>query len=175
MIEPKAFRAALGRFPTGVSVVTGIDEDVPLGLTANSFTSVSLDPPLVSFCVGANSKLWPRLAACRSLAVNILGGHQEDVATTFARSGEDKFKGVAYEISPRGNPLLRGAVATFECVPFEHVAAGDHTIVILKVIGMSLHADLNSPLLFFSGRFGQFLTATTSTLLNSPNTKVAAL
>ena len=151
--DPKVFRKVLGHFPTGVTIVTGVHQGEPLGMTVNSFNSVSLDPPLISFCAAQNSTSWPRLAECKSLGVNVLGSHQQALATKFAKSGQDKFSDVKFEVSPLGSPVLDGAVAIFDCEHFDRIVAGDHIVVLLKVIDLSLHAEANSPLVFFSGGF----------------------
>lgn len=152
-IDLKHFRRLLGHFATGVTIITGAKDAEMFGLTVNSFNSVSLDPPLISFCAAKSSSSWPALSQCTSLGVNILGNHQETMARTFACSGRNKFEGVEYELSTLGSPQLKGAVASFECVPFDEFPAGDHSVVFLRVTDMLLNEEPHSPLVFFSGGF----------------------
>ncbi|MFE3449327.1 flavin reductase family protein [Nonomuraea sp. NPDC059194] len=151
------FRSVLSRFATGVVAITALDPGTgaPSGLAANSFTSVSLDPPLVAFCVAHTSTSWPRLRAARTLTVNVLAEHQQQVCAQLAARGGDKFAGLAWTRSPGGNPLLEGALAWLECsVEAEH-PAGDHVIVVARVHQLDTHAD-GGPLLFFRGGYGRF-------------------
>ncbi|MET9337661.1 flavin reductase family protein [Nonomuraea sp. NPDC004354] len=153
----KHFRSVLSRFATGVVAITALDPDsgAPSGLAANSFTSVSLDPPLVAFCVAHTSTSWPRLRAAETLTVNVLAEHQQQVCAQLAARGGDKFAGLAWSRSPGGNPLLEGALAWLECsIEAEH-PAGDHVIVVARVHQLDAHAD-GGPLLFFRGGYGRF-------------------
>ncbi|WP_431898584.1 flavin reductase family protein [Nonomuraea sp. bgisy101] len=153
----KHFRSVLSRFATGVVAITALDPESgrPSGLAANSFTSVSLDPPLVAFCVAHTSTSWPRLRAARTLTVNVLAEHQQPVCAQLATKGGDKFAGLSWTRSPGGNPLLEGALAWLECsVEAEH-PAGDHVIVVARVHQLDTHAD-GGPLLFFRGGYGRF-------------------
>lgn len=153
----KHFRSVLSRFATGVVAITALDPDSgqPSGLAANSFTSVSLDPPLVAFCVAHTSTSWPRLRTARTLTVNVLAEHQQPVCAQLASKGGDKFAGLSWTRSPGGNPLLEGALAWMECsIEAEH-PAGDHVIVVARVHQLDTHAD-GGPLLFFRGGYGRF-------------------
>jgi 3-hydroxy-9,10-secoandrosta-1,3,5(10)-triene-9,17-dione monooxygenase reductase component len=156
--DADAFRTALGRFATGVVVVTGSTgaDARPSGLTVNSFASVSLEPPLVSFCAGRDSRTWPVLRTSARLCVNILGAGQERTSRRLARSGPDKFASVAWSRSPSGQPVLDGAIAWLECsVEAEH-PAGDHHIVVARVHALGAGAD-DGPLLFYRGGYGRFV------------------
>ncbi|MCT9934021.1 flavin reductase family protein [Planotetraspora sp. A-T 1434] len=151
------FRNVLGRFATGVVAITAIDPETgkACGLAANSFTSVSLDPPLVAFCVAHTSTSWPRLKAAGSLCVNVLAEHQQQICAQLATTGGDKFAGLSWTRSPGGGPVLDGALAWLDCtVENEHVA-GDHVIVVAKVHQLDKHED-GGPLVFFRGGYGRF-------------------
>ncbi len=128
------FRRVLGQYPTGVSVVTGIAPDgAAAGLAVGSFTSVSLDPPLVAFMPGVGSSSWPKIAPARKFCVNILAADQESVCRAFASKAADKFADLSWRPAPSGAPILDGAVAWVDCdVEVVH-EAGDHLIVIGRV------------------------------------------
>lgn len=130
-IDPRALRNAFGSFLTGVTVVTATDEEGrPLGFTANSFTSVSLDPALLLVCLAKRSTNYANLTGAAGFAVNILAEDQEAVSNTFARPSEDRFANVGWRPGPYGSPLLDGAAAWFDCAMHEIVDAGDHVILI---------------------------------------------
>lgn len=133
-IDPRALRAAFGAFLTGVTVVTTTDaQGRPIGFTANSFASVSLDPPLLLVCLAKRSYNYAVVTGAAGFAVNILGEDQEAVSNTFARPSEDRFAGVAWENGPQGSPVLDGAAAWFDCATHEIVEAGDHAILIGEI------------------------------------------
>ncbi|MFF5175186.1 flavin reductase family protein [Micromonospora sp. NPDC000089] len=156
-MEPDQFRRVLGHFATGITTVTALDpaSNRPVGLTVNSFVSVSLRPPLVSFCVSRDSGSWPLMRAADRLCVNILGVEQRGVCRRMATSGVDRFHGLDWQLSPGGAPVLAGVVAWIEgSVDAEH-EAGDHVIVVLRV--HHLHDGTGvEPLLFLRGRYGRF-------------------
>lgn len=151
------FRETLGRFATGVTAVTAVDprDGRPIGLAVNSFTSVSLEPPLALFCVARTSTSWPRMRAARCLCVNILGSGQRELCRRLAASGADKFRGVEWVESPGGAPLLAGALAWLECVVDAAHPAGDHVIVVVRVRQLAVAEDC-APLVFFGGQYGRF-------------------
>ena len=155
-IDPGHFRNVLGHYPTGVCVVTGCNADgLSSGLVVGSFTSVSLDPPLVAFSPDKGSTSWPQVRECGHFCVNVIGADQLDLCRKFASKGRDKFEGVAHRLSPRGLPVLDNIVAYIECELEDEIDAGDHTIV----LGRVLHLDVQrgeDPLLFFRGRYGRF-------------------
>lgn len=133
-IDPRALRNAFGAFMTGVTVVTTHDaEGNPVGFTANSFTSVSLDPPLVLVCLANSSSNYKTFADAKQFAVNILSEGQIDVSNTFARPVEDRFAAVDWRKGPAGSPIFSGTSAWFDCSKFNTVEAGDHLILIGKV------------------------------------------
>lgn len=148
-------RRVLGRFCTGVAVITAHDGCGPLGFTCQSVTSVSLDPPYVSFCPAKTSGSWPVIRGVGKLCVNILSEHQVDMCARFATRGTDKFDGVTWFPGANGAPALHGTLASIEAdVECEH-DAGDHTIVIARVTGLRAHQD-SGPLLFYRGGFGGY-------------------
>jgi len=151
------FRAVLGHFATGVVAITAVDpvDGVPTGLAANSFTSVSLDPPLVAFCVAHTSTTWPTLRVARRLCVNVLGAEQLGICKQFATKGADKFCGVDWGLSPAGAPVLDDALAWVECGIEAEYEAGDHVIVLCQVHDLG-HRQGPAPLVFYRGGYGSF-------------------
>lgn len=144
------FRDGLGRFATGVTVVTTMTGAGPLGITANSFASVSLDPPLILWSPARKSRRFPAFEAASHFAVHVLSAGQRDLADRFAGSA-DGFDGLAYETGIGGTPLLEGCVARFECRHEAGYDGGDHLIVVGEVLRLT-QADL-PPLLFHRGRY----------------------
>ncbi|SFP64476.1 flavin reductase family protein [Sphingomonas rubra] len=156
-IDGATFRKVLGHYPTGVCVVTAIDGGgQPCGLTVGSFTSVSLDPPLVAFFPDKGSSSWPRIAAAGRFCVNVLGSGQEAVCRRFAARGADKFAGVSHRLSAGGSPILDGVIAWIDCALHAVHEAGDHYIVLGRVIELDIERA-GRPLLFFRGRYGAFV------------------
>ena len=151
-IEPGLFRAVLRRHAAGVVVITAPGPR-PAGFTATSFTSVSLDPPLVSFCLDRNASSWPAVAVASHIAVHVLAEHQEHLARTFATSGVDRFAATRWRPGPFDVPLLDGAQAVLVCRIADRVAAGDHAIVLAEPVTAE-HIDQDaSPLLYHMGRY----------------------
>ncbi|MEV0668861.1 flavin reductase family protein [Mycobacterium sp. NPDC050441] len=147
-------RAVLGHFCTGIAVITGHDGLRPVGFTCQSVTSVSLDPPYVSFCPSRNSSSWPLIRASGRMCINVLAADQESVCAQFARSSDDKFAGLPWSPAANGAPRLHGTLATIEAdLEFEH-GAGDHTIAVVHVTALEAHAG--QPLLFYRGDYGGF-------------------
>ncbi|WP_171055281.1 flavin reductase family protein [Nonomuraea sp. K271] len=157
-LDTLRFRQVLGRFATGVVAITAVEpvSGEPCGLAANSFTSVSLDPPLVAFCVAHTSTSWPKVRGAKVVTVNVLAEHQRSVCAQLAAKGGDKFAGLEWTGSPGGNPVLDGSLAWIDCsVEAEHLA-GDHMIVVARVLQLDTHAD-GGPLVFFRGGYGGFV------------------
>lgn len=158
-VEQSEFRRVLGNFATGVTVVTAPavpGEPGPAGFACQSFSSLSLDPPLVVFMVGRTSASWPRIALAGVFCVNVLSREQAELCRAFARSGGDKFAGVAYDTAPvSGAPRLTGALAWVDCAIQAVHTGGDHLIVVGKVnaLGTAPGAEEQAPMLFHKGRF----------------------
>ncbi|HVM01111.1 MAG TPA: flavin reductase family protein [Acidimicrobiales bacterium] len=150
------FRQVLGHFCTGVVVVTGLAEAEPIGFTVQSFTSVSLDPPLVTVCPARTSATWPRLRSAGGFCANVLASDQEALGRVFATAGGDRFRGVGWRPSPAtGSPLLDGVLAWVDCrIEAEH-DGGDHLIVVARVLDLGV-GGTGRPLLFYRGGYGRF-------------------
>lgn len=150
-VDPHTFRALLRRQAASVAVVTAAGEP-PVGFTATSFTSVSLRPPLVSFCLDRSSSSWPTVADAAHVAVHLLGEDQQDVAQTFATSGINRFAAHSgWRYGPYGVPLLDEPVAWLVCRVTQRVLAGDHAIVLAEPLSGS-HGE-GAPLLYHMGRY----------------------
>ena len=147
------YRQVLGHFPTGVVVVTAVDEGEPVGLAIGSFSSVSLDPPLVGFFPDRSSSSWPRIHKAGAFAVNVLGEHQEDVCRTFAAKGTDKFASIGWKPGRSGSPIINDVIAWIDCELDQVVDAGDHFFVTGKVLDLEVGSD-EGPLVFFRGGYG---------------------
>ena len=150
------FRRVLGHYPTGVCVVTAVEEGGPTGMVVGSFTSVSLDPPLVAFFPAKDSQSWPRIEKVGKFCVNILASDQKPVCQQFAAKGaDDKFAGITHRVSANGSPILDGVVAWIDCTLDAVHEAGDHYIVLGRVKALEVETP-GKPLLFFQGGYGQF-------------------
>lgn len=149
-LDQDAFRSALGSYATGVTVVTVPSEDGPIGITANSFASVSLNPPLVLWSPAKESNRFKYFSGAPHFAIHVLDGHQQDVCNAFTKDRHacDRFD---WEAGANGVPLINGCLARFECTLEAEHDAGDHTIIIGRVTAASYRAGL--PLLFHAGRF----------------------
>jgi flavin reductase (DIM6/NTAB) family NADH-FMN oxidoreductase RutF len=141
-----------GAFPTGVTAIAALVDGVPVGLAANSFTSVSLDPPLLSVCVAHTSTTWPLLAGRARLGVTVLGAHQERACAQLAARTGDRFAGLGWRATADGAVLLDGASAWFDTGIEQHIRAGDHDIVLLRVHALDTDHAV-PPLVFHAGRF----------------------
>jgi flavin reductase (DIM6/NTAB) family NADH-FMN oxidoreductase RutF/DNA-binding IclR family transcriptional regulator len=155
-IDPLRYRQVLGHFPTGVAVITGLDADGhAVGMAIGSFSSVSLDPPLVAFMPDRRSTSWPRFRDSGHFCVNILGSDQESVCRTFAVSGGDKFAELSWRSAGSGAPILDGVLAWIDCDVDAVHDAGDHEIVIGAVRELEIGTG-GLPLVFFQGGYGRF-------------------
>jgi flavin reductase (DIM6/NTAB) family NADH-FMN oxidoreductase RutF len=151
--SPREFRAALGMFATGVTIVTACTPDgKPVGLTANSFNSVSLDPPLVLWSLSRAAASLPAFSTGSHYAINILAAEQRALAERFAAKGTDRWSGLDYTQGCGGAPLIPGAAATFECFNRSRYEEGDHVIFVGEVERCAWRAGA-TPLLFHGGRF----------------------
>src|SRR6185312_9031299 len=151
--DPKAFRQALGAFPTGVAVVTASAEAEPVGITVNSFTSVSLDPPLVLWCLKKDSARYRVFVEAQGYTISILGTEHENVSSRLARQGEHKLEGIGLFATELGPPALEDALAIFECAAEAMHDGGDHTILVGRVLRFT-RRDAGAPLVFHRGRYG---------------------
>ncbi|KPF61192.1 flavin reductase family protein [Rhizobium sp. AAP116] len=149
----RAFRNALGSFTTGVTVVTATTSDGPIGMTVNSFASVSLDPPLVLWSPAKSSSRYGAFTGARHFAIHVLGADQDHLSAAFTRGGNG-FDGIEVRCNDEGVPVLPGTLARFECAEQAQHDAGDHTIIIGKVLRVA-HRQ-GEPLCFSGGRFGRF-------------------
>jgi flavin reductase (DIM6/NTAB) family NADH-FMN oxidoreductase RutF len=148
----RSFRDALGRFATGVALVTAAPDGEPAGLIVNSLTSVSLDPPLVSFSASRSSLTWSRMRRAGRFGVNVLGRQHERFAIRATPAGADRFAGLEWELGRAGVPLLTEALAWLECEIVAEHPAGDHWIVVGRVDDLRT-SRVNEPLVFFAGEY----------------------
>ena len=149
----RRFRDVLGRFASGVTVVTAVSGGQPVGMTCQSFSSVSLDPPLVLFVPARTSRAWPLIQRAGRFCVNFLAADQADLSNTMASRGVDKFAGIPWEPSPAtGSPVLKGSLGHVDCTIHAVHEAGDHYVVIGRVVDLAGASD-DEPLLFFQGQY----------------------
>ena len=151
--DKRAFRTALGTFPTGVAVVTATTGAAPMGITVNSFTSVSLEPPLILWCIDRNSDRYDVFTKAKGYTISVLGTCHEDVSSRLARQGEHKLDGIGLLPTELGPPALADSLAVFECEREAVHPAGDHAILIGRVIRFHRH-EAGAPLVFFKGKYG---------------------
>jgi flavin reductase (DIM6/NTAB) family NADH-FMN oxidoreductase RutF len=166
--DSSRFRHVLGHFATGVAVITAAAPSGPVGMAVSSFTSVSLEPPLVAFLPDKSSTSWPKIRSAGAFCVNILSVGQEELCAQFARKGIDKFAGVAWRSAPSGAPILEGGMAWIDCELTQTFESGDHFIAIGRVLQLEA-AEYGVPLVFFQGGYGHFA------LPRSPETAADAL
>lgn len=152
-LDARAFRRALGQFATGVAVITAEAADgTAIGLTMSSFNSVSVDPPLILFSIDRQALSLGAMTTAKGYAVNILSQDQEHLSDKFARALADKWAAVEHTLGHAAAPLLAGAIAHFECVPYARYDGGDHVIFVGQVMQFSAHPD-KDPLIFFRGSY----------------------
>jgi 3-hydroxy-9,10-secoandrosta-1,3,5(10)-triene-9,17-dione monooxygenase reductase component len=156
IFDAARFRNVLGHYPTGVCVITAVDTSGrAVGMTVGSFTSVSLDPPLVAFLPDKSSMTWPKIVEAGGFCVNILSARQGDVCKAFASRASDKFAGLVHRSSPAGRPILDEVVGWIDCRISVVHEAGDHYIAIGEVEALDVEKP-EAPLLFFNGSFGSY-------------------
>jgi len=160
-IDSDRFRHVLGHLPTGVTVVTAHHASGPVAMSANSVTSVSLDPPLILFCPAKSSETWPKIRAGGRFCVNVFAAHHEEASRRFSQKGVDRFAGVSWHDRGSG-PALDDAVAWIECTIDAEHEAGDHLIVVGAVDELDVLAEGGEPLVFFRGRYGRFSSSAES-------------
>jgi len=153
IVDPGVMREVLGHFASGVTVVTAVTDDGPIGFTCQSFSSLSLEPPLLAFAPARTSRTWPQLREIGRFCVNVLAEGQDDVSQNFARSVADKFDGVPWRASPHGSPVLEDVVAWIDGELWAEYDGGDHTIVVARVLDLGAHPD-RRPLLYHRGAYG---------------------
>lgn len=155
--DSQELRSIMGHFATGVTVVTTRDKaGNPYGLTANSFTSLSLDPPLVLVCIDKKVQCYFCFEESKVFAVNVLSENQEEISRRFATKGIDKFEGIKWHMGKNGIPLLDGTMGHVECRVVNSSEGGDHTIYIGEILNAIASGD--RPLIFFKGRYHRLLT-----------------
>ncbi|WP_232334806.1 flavin reductase family protein [Pseudohalioglobus lutimaris] len=152
-MDGRELRNALGRFATGVCVISTIDKQgKAVGMTANSFSSVSLDPPLVLWSLQNNSEIYDTFATARRFAINVLASEQVELSNDYARKGDHQLSPGHYCLGRHGSPVIRNALVTFECQLESTHQGGDHLIIIGRVLGM-LSRPTGKPLLFHAGAY----------------------
>jgi flavin reductase (DIM6/NTAB) family NADH-FMN oxidoreductase RutF len=157
--DPSHFRSVLGHFPTGVTIVTGIVAGEPHGFTVGSFTSISLEPPLVGFFAIDGSESWTALRETGGFCVNVLRNTQADLCWRFARHGNEasRFDGVRWTRAPNtGSPVLDGVAAWIDCATEQVIPLGDHELVVGAVLALDHHIETSVPLVFYRGALGGF-------------------
>ena len=157
-VTPTQLRNVLGHFATGLTIITAATPQGPAGFTCQSFASLSLDPALVTFSPARTPSTWPLVRATGRFTINILPAEHRHLSAQFARSGSDKFAGVAYTDSPLGNPILDQALAWVDCELHQEYDGGDHTIVVGSVHALEAR-EQGDPLLFYRGTYGQLHSA----------------
>lgn len=154
-MDKRMLRDAFGAFPTGVVAVAAQVDGRLVGLAASSFTSVSLDPPLVSFSVAKGSATWPELRRAEHLGVTVLAEDHGALCRQLAGPAPERFTGVAFEIADSGAAMLTEGIAQYDCSVREEFGAGDHIIVLLQLHGVVVHS-CGKPLIFHRSEFGRF-------------------
>ncbi|MFC9787118.1 3-hydroxy-9,10-secoandrosta-1,3,5(10)-triene-9,17-dione monooxygenase reductase subunit [Rhodococcus sp. NPDC127528] len=150
--NPTLFRTVLGSFCTGVAVIATVEDGEPVGFACQSFSALSLDPPLILFCPSRNSRAWHAIERVGRFTVNVLAEDQLEVSSTFGRRGQDKFAGTRWTRSPGGAPVLDGVLAWIDCEVADVLDGGDHHIVTGRVTGLATTGP-DSPLLFYRGTY----------------------
>ncbi|MCP3424699.1 flavin reductase family protein [Rothia sp. AR01] len=154
-ITKEDYRKVFGTLPTGVTAITGRTEDgKPMGFVVGTFASLSLAPPLVTFCVDKSSSTWPTLRSLKRFTANILSTEQVPVCRALSRKGVDKFQGVDYSESALGTPRIDGSVAYIDCEVLSEVVAGDHYVIVGSV--QTMEAAPGKALMFRGGTFGEY-------------------
>lgn len=155
-LDPQAFRKALGHYASGITIIAGHDGKEPLGFTCQSFYSVSVAPPLVSFSVMSSSSTYPRIRETAKFSVNVLSQAQRPISDQFARRGVDKWAGIAWRMTSSQNPVIADTLMWLDCRIVAEHEAGDHQIVIGQVVSMgSSDVTDDAPLLYYRGEYRQ--------------------
>ena len=151
-VTPTALRNGFRSWPTGVAVIAGFEGGLPIGMTCNSLTSVSLEPPLIGVCVANSSATWPQIRSSGRFCVSVLAHDQEQAGRDFAGQDADRFRNVRWQPRASG-PALTDALVSFDCSIFSETPAGDHAVVIAFVHDIVVGRDGRQPLVFHGGRF----------------------
>lgn len=151
---PLEMRRAMGAFASGVTIVSGIDAGEPVGFACQSFASVSLDPPLVLFCADHRGRAWPRIRTSGQFNVSVLGEEQSEICARFGSSRGQKFEGLEWQESPWGTPMFTDVLLRVHCVVEDVHRAGDHDVVIGRVLAIDTAPAESRPMIFFRGKFG---------------------
>jgi 3-hydroxy-9,10-secoandrosta-1,3,5(10)-triene-9,17-dione monooxygenase reductase component len=157
MHDAKSLRAAFGHYASGLTIVSALREEEPIGFTCQSFHSVSISPPLVSFNVMRDSTSWPIIKSIGRFSVNVLSDAQQNISSALALSAPDKWKAIEWHRTARGNPLFDSSLAWFECDLYSEHEAGDHTLVLARVVEAQANHTIPErlPLIFFRGQYCQ--------------------
>ena len=160
-IDPRAFREALGHYASGITIIGGIVDGAPVGFTCQSFYSVSIDPPLVSFGVMKTSTTWQKIRSIGDFSINILSSAQIELSNKFGRPSADRWKDVRWETSPLGTPVIVDALLCLDCSIYAEHGAGDHWLTIAHVNRLTQAAGgiNHSPLLYYKGKYRQLAGA----------------
>ena len=153
-MDSRMLRDAFGAFPTGVMAVAAQVDGRLMGLAASSFASVSLEPPLVSFCVAKGSSTWPELRKAEHLGVTVLAEDHGALCRQLAGPAQERFSGIAFEITDSGAVMLTEGIAQYDCTVREELEAGDHVIVLLQLHAVVVHSR-GQPLIFHRSEFGR--------------------
>jgi flavin reductase (DIM6/NTAB) family NADH-FMN oxidoreductase RutF len=157
-LTPDVLRRAFASFPSGIAAVAALRDGRPRGLAASSFTSVSLDPPLVSVCIARTSTTWPALRTAPRLGLSVLAQEHGHVARSLAAKGIDRFAEVSWERTPRGAVFVHGSALWLDCTRYDEFPAGDHEIVLLCIQQLWTYPEV-SPLVFHGSKFRRLRTA----------------
>lgn len=155
-LDPRRLRDAFGTFPSGVVAIAAQIDGSPVGLAASSFTSVSLDPPLVSVSMATSSRTWPDLRRSSHLGVTVLAGHHAEVCRSLAGPVEHRFDSIAYTTTSDGAITLDEGLASFDCTIYNEVEAGDHVVAFLRLHAVHQAEEVGDPLVFHRSGFGTF-------------------
>ncbi|MDH2433408.1 flavin reductase family protein [Pokkaliibacter sp. MBI-7] len=156
MIDAAVYKEVMGSFPTGVTVITTLDQQgAVVGMTASAFSALSLDPALVLFCPNYSADSYPVLRERQQFAIHLLAAGQQGMAYAFASKGRDKAKDVSWQLSERGNPLLEGATAIIECTLWREYEGGDHAIIVGAVENLIVPEQPLLPMLYHRGKLGE--------------------
>ncbi|MDH4568920.1 flavin reductase family protein [Pseudomonas sp. BN414] len=155
MIDTNAYKQVMGSFPSGVTVITTLDDDGQIvGLTASAFSSLSMDPALVLFCPNYSSDSYPVLIKSKRFAIHLLSADQRDEAYAFAKKGKDKAQGIDWTLSELGNPILANATAIIECELWREYEGGDHAILVGAVKNLIVPEQDVIPMIYCRGKMG---------------------